>query len=233
MPLASEATTSRDVDELLRGPGPRLSLEPIIHLQTRNEVGAEALARFDNSLPTDAVFRLAHGEGVGTDLELRCLYRVLEHLQTVDPTDRCFIAVNLSPATFIDQRCFELIQRYPCDRLVMELTDHTAAPEIGVLRRYIDQARDHQIRIGVHVANRIDHEFFALIRPDIAKVRGPSSAWDSHDDDRAALVRYLSHLGAFVVAVGVSSTDAFIDLQQHGIDAAQGRMIGRTRTVDD
>jgi EAL domain-containing protein (putative c-di-GMP-specific phosphodiesterase class I) len=115
---------------------------------------------------------------------------------------------------------------------VIELTDHTAAPEIAVLRRYIDQARDHQIRIGVHVSNRIDHDLFAIIRPDIAKLRATSPTWNADNNDNTEHARYLSQLGAFVVAVGVDSRDALTHLQHHGIDAAQGHTIGLPRTIN-
>lgn len=229
---SSWATLSSFLDELLAGPAPWLSLEPIIHLQTGAEVGVEALARFDGPLPTDAVFRLAHAEGIGNDLELRCLHRVLKHLHATNSTDVGFVAVNLSPAALIDPRCLELIGRYECRRLVIELTDHTAAPEIAVLRRYLEEARDHQIRIGVHVSTRIDHDLFAIIHPDIAKIDVRSPTWHTIDDDNTELARYLSRLGAFVVAVGVHSRDTLTHLRRHGIDAAQGHMIGLPRTVD-
>lgn len=225
----SEGTVADGFRDLVEGRGLDVVLEPIIHLQTGVEMGVEALARFDGPLATDAVFRMAHARGLGVDLELRCLDRVLDHVRATDGSSPGFVGVNLSAAALADPRCLSLLEGQPSHRLVVELTDQTLAPELATLRRRVDEVRDLGARIALHVAGSIDTVAFSVIQPEMAKLR--VARWHDATCDNSKLARFLSGAGVFVIAVGADRRDEIEMFQAHGVDAAQGHMYGLPRTA--
>lgn len=210
-------------------PVPTIVLEPVVHLQMGTEVGAEALSRFAGEQDPRAVFRVAHGRGLGVDLELRCLALVVDHLNATDRTGGGFVGVNLSAGALTDPRCLVLLERQPRHRLVIELTDQSDPTELALLRRRIEQVRDLGVRIALHVEGSVDTQAFSVIRPDMAKLR--ISRWHHGVHDDSKLAQFLSRAGVFVIAVGVDRSSDIASLQSHGVDAAQGHLYGLPRAA--
>jgi EAL domain-containing protein (putative c-di-GMP-specific phosphodiesterase class I) len=215
----------RQLVEIVSTTGPTLVVEPIVHIQSRTEVGGEALARFPGAIGTREWFRIADAFGVKTDLELRIISDVAEQAAAADG----FLSANVSPETLFDPRCAEVLQQRTGAELVLELTDHESVPKLTVLRRHLDDLRNLGVRVAVHVsAFGVDTtRLLMLAAPDVVKLDPSLSAGLSqgaHDSTAASnFFAYCRHEGVFIVAVGVSSPRELLALHDRGVDAVQGR----------
>lgn len=148
------------IDERIRAGGPVMWLQPIARLPRRpwplkrrlRRVGYEALARFDERLPTDdahAAVSDPEGRGFGpqvwfawadivgkrVELELAAVRNALVHLGRVPAP--CYVSINCSPATIESARLRRLLARLPAAdrrRVLMELTEHVAIDDYDRLR---------------------------------------------------------------------------------------------------
>jgi EAL domain-containing protein (putative c-di-GMP-specific phosphodiesterase class I) len=215
----------RRLSDLIGGTGPGLCLQPITHLHSGVEVGAEALARFPGPLSTADWFRTAHALDAGVDLELRMLHEVVEHL-----TGRAngFVGVNLSPSALLDARVLELLHRSGYTGLLIELTDQTVLPQPAVLRARIDEVRRLGIRIGIHASEfGVDTmQLLDLVSPDVVKLdpvlTGSIAAGRATSSTARSFLRHCNSTGVFLVSVGAESRQQLTVLKSAGVDAYQG-----------
>lgn len=215
----------QQLHDIITMTGPTLIVEPIAHIQTRNRVGGEALARFPGEASTLEWFDVAAELGLRNDLELRILGDVIE--QT--PFARGFLAVNISTDALLDPRCLPLLQTVDGAELVVELTDTDSISRTAEVQRQLAAVRELGIRIAVHVST-LDAETNRLIthlEPDLVKLDPSLSAsLASGEIDTAAaqsFKTYCRRYGVFVVAVGVRSEAELVTLHGAGADAMQGR----------
>lgn len=217
--------------DLISGTGPDLQHQPITHIQSRTEVGAEALARFPGSVPTAEWFRTAHALGVGVDLELRILHEVV---QTLHDRRSGFCSVNLSPTALLDPRCLDILMRARGGELVIEITDQTVMPRLALLRRRLDEVRDLGVRVAVHVSEfgTETMQLLTLARPDVIKLDPPLTAalaaGRARSTTAANFFTYCRQAGVFVVAVGVETREQLVALHDVGVDAFQGFFVLRS-----
>ena len=202
-----------------------VDVDPIVHVHTNSAVGAEALARFPGEQSTARWFQLAHALGIGPDLEMAILDAVIAEASELTYG---FIGVNLSPAVLVDPRCIERLAAMDDDRLVIEITDQTTIPELGLLHMHLDQIRNAGVRIATHVSDFGPDALrsFRRLSPDIVKVN-PSltaalAAGETESADTARFLEGCRREGAFVVAVGVERADQLPALVAQQVDAYQG-----------
>ena len=118
-PGLRERARAEEVEARLRpvlaAGGPLVLLQPIVDLATGLRLGAEALSRFPREWgkAPDACFAEAHSVGLGHRLELLALERAAEHLAVASG----YVAMNVSPATFLRPECVDLLDRLPLDRV--------------------------------------------------------------------------------------------------------------------
>lgn len=205
--------------------GPTLVVEPISHIQTRNRVGGEALARFPGPAGPLEWFQAAQSAGVRNDLELRILGDVIEQAAFASG----FLAVNVSTDALLDPRCLSLLEVADGAELVIELTDTDSIGRTAELPRRLAAIRDLGVRLAVHVST-LDAETNRLVmqlEPDLVKLDPALSATLAMGgvDDAAAqsFKTYCRRYGVFVVAVGVQSEAELVTLHAAGADAVQGR----------
>lgn len=222
--LEVEMLRDRLID-LITGTGPGLVLQPITHIQSGVQVGAEALARFPGSMTTAEWFRTAHAVGVGADLELRILHEVVQRRDDRGPG---FVGVNISPSVLLDPRSSAILSEAADAELVIEITDQTVMPKLSVLRSRLDEIRREGIRIAIHVSEfgLASMQLLVLTRPDVIKLDPPITAAVAAGRARSAtadnLFRFCRQEGVFVVAVGVETRQQLEALQDAGVDAYQG-----------
>lgn len=211
--------------DLITGTGPGLILQPVTHIQTRAQVGAEALARFPGAMSTADWFRTAHALGVGADLELRIVHEVIAHL---DQRPAGFVGVNVSSSVLLDPRSMELLRRGSDAELMIEITDQTVMPKMSVLRTQLDEVRRLGIRVAIHVSEfgLSTLQTLMIARPDVVKLDPPITAAVAAGRTRSAtadnLFTFCRQEGVFVVAVGVETRQQLVALQNSGVDAYQG-----------
>jgi len=85
---------------LIAGEGLSIALQPIVDLDSRRVVGAEALARFSDEhgerMPTEDTFVDAHALGLGVELELTVIESALRNQERLP--EGMYLALNVSPA---------------------------------------------------------------------------------------------------------------------------------------
>lgn len=211
--------------DLINGTGPGLILQPVTHIQSGVQVGAEALTRFPGSMTTAEWFRTAHALEVGEDLELRILHEVVQRL---DRRSSGFVGVNLSPSVLLDPRSMELLRQAADAELVIEITDQTVMPKLSVLRSRLDEVRQLGIRVAIHVSEfgLATMQTLMIARPDVIKLDPPITAavaaGRASSTTASNLFTFCRQEGVFVVAVGVETREQLDALQHAGVDAYQG-----------
>ncbi|MFV0318174.1 MAG: EAL domain-containing protein [Microthrixaceae bacterium] len=201
--------------------------QPVVSLDTGCSVGAEALARFDNSdQSTEGWFTDAQSVGMAPDLELAAIACALEQLPELPPEH--YLAINASPGTLDDPRLTEAILDSDPRRIVLEITEHDAVADYAKVVSALERLRSAGVRIAVddvgagfssftHVLELCPH----FLKLDISITRGIDT-----DPARRALahaaVEVADKLGATVVAEGVETPTELAAVASVGISAAQG-----------
>lgn len=217
---------------LITGTGPGIQLQPIMHIQSSTQIGAEALARFPGSMPTSEWFRTADALGVSDDLELRILHEVV---QRIGDRHNGFIGVNLSPRVLLDPRAIAALRSARDAELMVEITDQNVMPKMTVLRSRLDDLRNLGVRVAIHVSEFgvETMQLLMLARPDVIKLDPPMTAALAagriHSTVATNVFTYCRQEGVFVIAVGVESQDQLAPLLDAGVDAFQGFFLAPPR----
>lgn len=211
--------------------GPVVVLQPIVDLASGNRVGAEALSRFppEWGLPPDVCFAQAHSVGQGHDLELMAVGRAIGLLEEVSG----YIALNLSPDTFMLPECSALLDRHPLDRVLLELSEHAPVDDYVALKAALDPHRARGLRLAIDDvgAGFSSLRHIVLTSPEVIKLDRTLIDGVADDPVLRTLVRSLVDFGhgsgATVVAEGIETAvdaDALVEL---GVDYGQGWHFGR------
>jgi EAL domain-containing protein (putative c-di-GMP-specific phosphodiesterase class I) len=213
-----------------------VAYQPIFDLRTDRCLGIEALARFPEPFTSpDQTFAAAEHLGLGLELERLVISRAWDILSRLGRGQ--FLAVNVSPAALL-----ELAGRansrpdLALDRLVVEVTEHSAVEAYTALRSELAPLRQRGLRIAVDDAGAgyASLRHILELRPDIIKL----DRWLIHGlaDDCAkrvavdAFVSLAGELQARVVAEGVERPEDLSAARDLGLDAVQGYLLGRPTT---
>jgi PAS domain S-box-containing protein len=208
------------------------ALQPIVELASGAVVGYEALARFPSipSRPPDVWF--AHAVEVGLGVELEALAFVRALLMMAELPEEAFISLNVSPRLLASSQLHEALDDVTLDRLVLELTEHTAIEDYAGLRAAIEPLRAQGARLAVDDAGA---GFASLrhildMRPDIIKLDLSLTRYIQTDPARRALAKgileFARSLDAVVVAEGIEEQAQVEVLQDLGIELGQGYLLG-------
>lgn len=214
------------VRAIIDGDAVTMVLQPIVWLPTNEVVGYEALARFPDGAEPPAWFERAEAAAMGTELELCCIRRALDHLDQLAVDT--YLSLNASPATLLSRQLLDVLDRPDSDRVVIELTEHV---RLGPYEAYTDAVARLRAR-GVRLAVDDAGAGFASLRhvvslgPDIVKLDRSLVA----DLDRDPLRRSLVHgLASFarathtsLVAEGVETETEALALVEQGVAFGQG-----------
>lgn len=224
--------------EVLRGgaacnPSLTMVLQPVVDLRTGRIIGAEALARFKGEpyRTPDLWFEDARRAGLGTPLELLALEIALTKL--ADMPAGTYIALNASPESLVSEELRDLISRYPCDRIVIELTEHARVDDYEAVSEAVAWFRARGVRLAVDDAGAGFASFQHILRlqPDIIKLdRSLTSGVDANPVRHAlasAIVTFAASLGAKICAEGIETAAEIACLQQLGIACGQGYFLGK------
>ena len=237
--LVADLRTALDRDEL------------VVHFQPQRDVasgsvlGAEALVRWEHPirglLQPGAFVGVAEQSGLVRPFTLRVLeLAVAECVRWAPVQGRPLsVAVNLGARSLLDHRLpddvAEVLHRYglPPDRLVLEITETTAASELETVEDVLGRLRRLGVEISVDDFGTGYSSLSFLQRTAVHELKVDRSfvAGMLDSDNDLALVRatvQLAHsLGARAVAEGVESAALLVALASLGCDAAQGWHLGR------
>lgn len=230
----AEARIARLVDG---GGGLSIALQPIVDLDTRRVVGAEALARFSDEhgerMPTETTFLDAHALGLGVELELAIIELALDEQERL-PEDM-YLALNVSPALLASGELEPLIARGTHgDRpLVVELTEHQAVEDYAELAEALKRLRAHGVRVAVDDVGSGFASFRHVTRvnPEILKLDRSLVCGIDEDPVRqslaAAIVAFARDVGAVVVSEGIESESELSCLMDLAVGCGQGFYLAR------
>lgn len=224
--------------EVLRGgvadnPAIAMVLQPVVDLRTGRVIGAEALARFKSEpyRTPDLWFEDARRCDLGTKLELLAIEIALSRIE--DMPSGAYLAVNASPETLVSEELRELVARFPCERIVIELTEHARVDDYDAVQEVVAWFRARGVRFAVDDAGAGFASFQHILRlqPDIIKLdRSLTSGVDANPVRHAlasAMVTFAASLGAKICAEGIETAAEVACLQQLGIACGQGYLLGK------
>lgn len=210
-----------------------IALQPILDLESREPVSAEALARFPDApfVGTAAWFAAARDAGLGNELELFAVDQALELLPLLAPGQR--MAVNLSPTAVVSMA--ERLEHYSVDWncITVELTEHEPVDDYSVLSSSLDLLRASGAWLSIDDAGAgfASLRHILNLRPDVIKADHDIIRHVDTDPSRSALVTMLVHFaeqtGARLVAEGIETETEREALLGLGVRYGQGYLLGR------
>lgn len=225
------------IERLIDGDGLDIALQPIVDLDSRHVVGAEALARFTDEqgerLPTEETFLDAHVLGLGVDLELSVIDLALRSQARLP--EGLYLALNVSPALLARPELERIVQRgeHGSRPLVVELTEHQAVEDYGQLDGALERLRAHGVRVAVDDVGSGFASFrhVTRVKPEILKLDRSLVCGIDEDPVRqslaSAIVAFARDVDAIVVSEGIESGDELSCLMDLAVGCGQGFYLGR------
>lgn len=206
--------------------------QPIVSLQDRRVIGYEALTRFNDGTPPDAMFGLARAAGIELELETATMAASMRAVRRIP--SGIFLDLNASPElVYAVEPLRSYVARWG-DRVVVELTEHAQVADYGRLRAAIAEVGDH-VSLAVDDAGagfaslrhilELNPQFVKLDRQFVTGVDG--------DPARQALVAGMAHFAKqanmTLIAEGVETDAEARTLVKLRVPAAQGYLFGAPR----
>jgi EAL domain-containing protein (putative c-di-GMP-specific phosphodiesterase class I) len=224
------------IARLVDGHGLGVALQPIVDLDSRRVVGAEALARFTDSagnpLPTERTFLDAHALDLGNELELAVIDLALRSESRLPAG--MYLALNVSPALLGSDELLALVAGHDHERpLVVELTEHQAVEDYGELDVALSRLREHGVRVAVDDVGSGFASFrhVTRVKPEILKLDRSLVCGIDEDPVRqslaSAIVAFARDIGAIVVSEGIESGDELSTLMDLAVGCGQGFYLAR------
>jgi EAL domain-containing protein (putative c-di-GMP-specific phosphodiesterase class I)/AmiR/NasT family two-component response regulator len=216
------------LERFVRGEGVTVVLQPIFSLPTGAPVAVEALARFDGSPAAgpSVWFAEAAREGMGQALELAAVDAALDALALVPP--HVCMSLNVSPSVAATGGFADRVAAAPAHRLIVELTEHAAVEDYGLLAAALEALRGAGLRVAVDDAGAgfASLRHVLLVEPDFVKLDISLCSGVATDRRRRALARALlafaQETEIATVAEGIERPEDLSALTQLGVDWAQG-----------
>ena len=221
------------VQSALDGDALEAVYQPIFDIVNNTLVGYEALIRFlaDPGRGPDVWFSEAAEVGLDTALEMRALDKALCGLAAAPPGT--YISVNASPSHIIAGDFTQLLQDIPCERVVLEITEHAAIHDYEEVLRACRTLRERGIRLAIDDAGSGYASFRHILSlsPDFIKL--DASLTQNIESDRrrqaltAAFVGFASKTSSEIVAEGLETQAGLDTLRALGVTRAQGYLLGK------
>ncbi|MFP5419510.1 MAG: GGDEF domain-containing protein [Gammaproteobacteria bacterium] len=220
-------------------------LQPMLDVVEGRLMGYEALTRGPSNSPLHApqmLFRVAEQHGLLPTLDWACVRMALKAHARLNLPGRLF--VNLSPVSLLDASFAPDAMLAALDeaglssaRIVIEITENTAALDYNELRHAVAEMRAAGIEIAI---DDLGEGFSSLrlwseLRPAFVKIDKHFTRDIHLDPDKIQFVRSIQQLAegahASVIAEGVETPSELAVLKDLGIRYAQGYLIGRPSPV--
>jgi EAL domain-containing protein (putative c-di-GMP-specific phosphodiesterase class I)/CheY-like chemotaxis protein len=208
--------------------------QPILDLRSSRVVGLEALSRFPDRSP-DVWFEDAAAAGLNEDLELATLQLALKTAGQLP--EGLYLSVNLSPATMTQPRFAEVLNGFPLDRLVIEVTEHAPVEDYDALDAVVAPLRAAGCRLAVDDVGAGFSSLRHILRlaPDIIKLDLSLTRHIDSDPPRralaTALISFASAIKAAIVAEGIETQDEVDALRALGVTYGQGYHLSRPQPL--
>ena len=213
--------------------GFRPVFQPIVDLERGTPIGYEGLTRFADGRAPDLVFAEAAYAGLGQELELATLSRIIDVADRIPP--EAFLSVNVSPELLLSGQLQTVLPSWR-ERIVLEVTEHVeihdypavlaAVGALGPVRLAVDDAG-----AGFASLRHIIELEPAVMKLDISLVR-----LIENDAARQALIAGMVHFaertGRTLIAEGIETAPELETLRSLGVELGQGYLLGRPGPLD-
>ncbi|WP_137896541.1 EAL domain-containing protein [Ramlibacter sp. 2FC] len=207
--------------------------QPIFDIVRHRVVGHEALTRFSAEpvRTPDRWFAEAAEVGQLERLELAVIEAALKGLEHFPPD--AYLALNISPETILDGEMARVLEGWPLQRLVLEVTEHASVADYGRMAATLAPWRRAGLRLAVDDAGAGYSSFRHILKlkPDVIKLDSSLIRDIDRDQDSralaAALIRFAQETGSQIVAEGVETEAELEMLRRLKVDNAQGYLLGR------
>ncbi|MBY5931891.1 EAL domain-containing protein [Tateyamaria omphalii] len=212
--------------------------QPIYHLGSARPSGFEALCRFKGEpyRSPDIWFAEAEDVGLGIDLELAVIDAALNGFASLP--DDVYLSVNASPATATSGRLAEVFAGHPIDRIVLEITEHSAVEDPRALMSELQTWRDLGLILAIDDAGAGYSGLQQIVHlaPDILKLdMSLTSGIDMDAAKRslaAAMVHFATEQNSIIVAEGIETEAELNTLRKIGVHRGQGWFLGKPAPLD-
>ncbi|HJW02375.1 MAG TPA: EAL domain-containing protein [Azospira sp.] len=212
--------------------------QPIVRIAQHKVVGYEALTRFSAEpiRPPDHWFNEAGPVGLQEELELAVIRKALQELAHFP--DDVYLSLNVSPDTLLKGSLASVLAGYPCERLVLELTEHISITDYSPIANVLQPLRQRGLRLAVDDAGAGFASFRHILKlqPDVIKL--DVSLIRKIDTDTgcramaAALIRFAEETGSKIVAEGVETEAELQVLRELKATKAQGYLLGHPAPIE-
>lgn len=215
------------VEALVDGDGIRPVYQPIVQLEGGRAVGYEGLTRFADGTRPDVAFARAARAGVGPELELAAIDRLLR--SAVELPSDAWLSLNVSAATLLTGALPERLRA--ADRpLMLEVTENEHVRDYPAVREVLGGLPGVRLAVDDAGAGYASLRHIFELRPDVIKLDRSWIAEIDGDPIRQALVHGLigfsSAFDAQLVAEGVERPQEAEVLLELGVGLGQGFHFG-------
>ncbi|WP_246514318.1 EAL domain-containing protein [Exiguobacterium alkaliphilum] len=230
---------NRDTIELIQHGEFESHLQPIVHLDTGERFGYEALLRSRNDISPGQLFQAANRFGLHSKLDQRARAEAIKATyHAVLPHEKTFI--NFLPSTIYNpdyclQHTFEVIDRYDLspDRFIFEVVETEKVQDVAHLQHVFSTYKKRGMKVALDDvgAGFSTLDMLKRLEPDYVKIdRSYISFCDQDAEKRAFLknVRQLTRtMGITLLAEGIERAEEVDVCRELGFDLAQGYYFGK------
>lgn len=234
-----EQIANRDTIELIQHGDFESHLQPIIHLDTGERFGYEALLRSQNNVSPGELFRAANRFGLHSKLDQRARAEAIKATyHAVAPHEKTFI--NFLPSTIYNpdyclQHTFEIIDQYGlgADRFIFEVVETEKVQDVAHLQHVFSTYKKRGMKVALDDvgAGFSTIDMLKRLEPDYVKIdRSYISFCDQDAEKRAFLknVRQLTKsMNITILAEGIERLEEVDVCRELGFDLAQGYYFGK------
>jgi EAL domain-containing protein (putative c-di-GMP-specific phosphodiesterase class I) len=216
-----------------------IAYQPIWDVETRQPIGLECLARFSAtpSRSPDRWFAEAAETGMGVTLELAAIRMALTALDTLPP--HVYLAVNASPQTIMSENFAAVLEGWPPERIVLEVTEHAGVGDYCQLKMALGPIRERGVRLAIDDAGAGYSSLRHILdlQPDLIKLDMSLTRNICIDPARralaAAMISFAGETNSKIIAEGVETAAEFATLRALGVEKAQGYFLARPMPLAD
>jgi len=223
---------SRSINAVIEERAIAIAHQPIVALQNREPIGAEALARFTDAEKRgpDMWFNEAIEIGLADRLELLAVEKALATLPKLNASH--YLSINASPEMVLSGLLEPLLETASKERIVIEVTEHQKVSDFKALKNSLDRISSHaRIAIDDVGAGYAGMRHLVDLGPDLLKLDMSLTRNVHRDPARRALVgamvSFAADIGSRLVAEGIENEAEAALMRDLGVDYGQGYLFGR------
>jgi EAL domain-containing protein (putative c-di-GMP-specific phosphodiesterase class I) len=229
------------IQSILRSDWPVIVYQPIYLLQDNTLLGAESLSRFPSDLQRgpDQWFAEAGEVGLETELELKAIRNALSGYRPIFSQRSLHLTLNSSPHTIISGRFLSLLEGFPLEQIVLEITEHDYVEDYAELRNAFAPLRARGVKLAVDDAGSgyASMRHILNLQPDVIKLDVSLTRGIDGDQMRralaSALIAFAQQTGCQIVAEGIETKAELEMLRSLGAHAAQGYYLSKPLSIGE